>query len=157
MWQLATQKAVDDLVARWQTVDKPCHQVEEIVIIFAVDDFLEPIFALKRTNRRHLVLTIVIGLFGTDEALSKLPLPSFLIMHTHNPLPILPHLPPDPIPPFLPKMILNLITHMVQLQMHQPFHRLLPYLHQESVVNLLQNRVVKSGESFVTGALQDVC
>jgi hypothetical protein len=84
MRQLPAQKAIDNLVSRWQTLNQPPHQIKTVITLLRLCHLLQLILTLKGTNGYHLILTIVISLLPTQKALAELALAAFLIMNTHD-------------------------------------------------------------------------
>ncbi len=156
MRQLATQKAVNDLIPWRKTFDEPAHQVEVVIGVLALRYLLEFVFALKWANRHHLIFAVVVGFFGADEAPAELAFAAFLIMNAHDSLTVFIELGFHPFRWGIWKVDFDLVADVIQLQMNQSFNWLLPDLDQDSVINFFQDWVVKSGMSFVPTALQNV-
>ncbi len=156
MRQLATQKAVNDLIPWREIFDEPAHQVEVVIGVLALRYLLEFVFALKWANRHHLIFAVVVGFFGADEAPAELAFAAFLLMNAHDSLTVFIELGFHPFRWGVWKVDFDLVADVIQLQMDQSFNWLLPDLDQDSVINFFQDWVVKSGISFVPTALQNV-
>jgi hypothetical protein len=89
MRQLPAQKTVNYLVSRWQTLDQPTHKIKIVVDILPFCHFFQLVLTLKRTNRHHLIFTVVIGLFCANKALSKLAFTALLVVNAHESLAVL--------------------------------------------------------------------